>query len=469
VTALRRRGPPGATWRRRRGAPATAWLLVPLVICAGFGVISGISPKYGVFGALGLGFVVAVFADLVLGIAIFAALSFLDVLTIGGAALSFDKVAGLLLFTAWIVSRTTAPRAVSRDILARHPAMFASIAAFLGWTTISALWAFDSGAAFETAYRDLLEILLIPIVYSAVRHRRDVYTIVVGYLVGAGFSAIYGLAAPAASTSAAAGRLVGSLGEANQQATVLVAGLALAMGLWIVARHSPRIRAVAIGASALSVIGLLTTLSRAGLIAFGFVLVGGVIFGGRWRRPAAVVLIAVAAGVTGYFVALAPPSAVQRITSGDTSGRNDIWKVGWRMFEANPVLGVGAGNFQLVSSKYLQRPGLVVSANDFLISPKVAHNIYLEQLSTLGVPGLLMMLGIFVAGLASALRAAHIFERLGDRELELMSRCAILALIAFMSADFFASELLSKQLWLVFALGPALLKLARIQLQEATA
>ncbi|MGA9856769.1 MAG: hypothetical protein WBQ18_02840, partial [Solirubrobacteraceae bacterium] len=54
----------------------------------------------------------------------------------------------------------------------------------------------------------------------------------------------------------------------------------------------------------------------------------------------------------------------------------------------------------------------------------------------------------------------HIFERLGDAELELTSRCVALALLAFLAADFFASELVSKQLWLVFAFGPVLLKLA---------
>jgi O-antigen ligase len=451
---------------QRRGAPATAWLLALAVLCAGFGLAAGISPKYSIAGVLGLAFVVAVFADLAVGVGLFALLSFLSVINIGGAAVSFDKAAGLLLFMSWIANRTTAHRQNARAVIARHPAMLISIVAFVGWSIVSAVWAENSGDALVTAYRDVLDLLLIPIVYSAVRSRRDVYVIVAGYLAGAAFSAIYGLLVPPAATSAAAGRLTGSLGEANQQATVLVAAIALSMGIALAARHSRALKILAVGATAASFVGLVTTLSRAGLLAFVVVLIAGMVVGGRWRRRAAVMVIVGAASLVGYYATLAPSTAYSRITSADTSGRNDIWTVGWRMFEAHPLNGVGAGNFPVSSVHYLQRPGLVTSALYIVDVPKVAHNIYLEQLATIGVPGLLAMLGIFIAGIAAALRAAHIFERLGDVELELLSRCAILGLFAFLAADFFASELLSKQLWLVFALGPALLKLARIELQN---
>jgi O-antigen ligase len=449
----------------RRGGPAVGWPTAVLVLCAIVGVVAGVNPKYGLLAPVALGFVVIVFTNLVLGIAIFAALSFLDVLAVGGAAVSFDKVAGLLLFVSWALRQATARRTRGENILGRHPAMWVWIVTLLSWTAISILWATQRGQAIETAYRDGLLLLLTPIVYTAVRNRRDLHLIIYGYLVGAGFSAIFGMLNPPAATAAAGGRLVGSLGEANQSATVLVAAIALAFGLGYTARRSPRVRFLAIVAGGLSVIGLLQTLSRAGLIAFAFVLVAGVIFGGRWRRIAVVLLVLGVVGLPVYFFSIAPPHALERVTSGDTSGRNDIWRVAWRAFESNPVLGVGGGNFEFVSARYLQRPGLIVSANDFLISPKVAHNIYLEQLVDLGVLGLIALLGIFGCGIAAALRAAHIFERLGDAELELLSRCCILAFCAFLSADFFASELISKQLWLIFALFPALLKLAELERQ----
>ncbi len=50
--------------------------------------------------------------------------------------------------------------------------------------------------------------------------------------------------------------------------------------------------------------------------------------------------------------------------------------------------------------------------------------------------------------------------------MELMSRCALLAIVGFMTSNFFLSGEFSKQLWLVFALGPALLDLARRQRRD---
>lgn len=429
--------------------------------CAVIGVTAGISPKYGLVAVLGLAYVVITFSDLVLGIAIFTAMSFLDVLGVG-AAVSFDKVAGLLLVLSWLLRQATAPRRGTRDMVARHPWLFVWIVAFLAWEVMSALWATDKGWAVSIAYRDGMLLTLTPIVYNAVRTRRDLRTIIIGYLVGAGFSSIYGILNPPPATAAAAGRLVGSLGEANQSATVLVAALALCAGLALVARHSPRTKLLILCIAALSVIGLIGTLSRAGLIAFAVVLVCAMFIGGRWRRRAVVAVVAGAVALPAYFLVLAPPSALNRVTMDNSDGRNDIWRVAWRVFSASPLLGSGAGNFEYVSAKYLQRPGLVNAAN-FIVTPKVVHNIYLEQLADVGVPGLVTMLGIFVCGIGASLRAAHIFERIGDWELELVARSTILALIAFLAADFFASELISKQLWLVFALGPALLKLADIE------
>jgi O-antigen ligase len=454
---------------QRRGGPLAGWLVGLMGLCAVVGLAAGINPKYGLLVPVGLVFVIVVFSDLVLGIAIFAALSFLDVLAVGGAAVSFDKAIGLLLFMSWALRQATAPHAASRDILRRHPALFVSLIAFIAWSLMSALWATKQGIAIEQAYRIGLDALLIPIIYTAVRTRRDLQIIIIGYLVGAGVSAIYGLASPPSSTSLAAGRVVGSLGEANQQATVLVAALALAAGMALAARNRPRLRALLIVVSALSLAGLVTTLSRAGLIAFGFVLIAGAIVGGRWRRPALLVLIVGLIATPVYFVAFAPSHALQRVTNSQTSGRNDIWKVALRMFAHNPVLGVGGGNFEYVSAHYLQRPGLITAADYFLVSPKVAQSIYLDALASLGVPGLVLMMAILIGGIGIMLRAAHIFERLGDAELELTARSAILALLAFLAADVFASEITSKQLWFVFALGPALLKLADRELHSVSA
>ena len=460
MTALARRtGAPAMPWRRT-GAPAMPWAVLLGVVCVAFGLAAGISPKYGVAGALGLAFVVAVFADVTAGMALFTVLSFLDLLSVGGAAVSFMKVAGLLLFVSWLASSATGARRTISAVTERHPALIFSLVAFIGWNAVSAVWAASSGDALTTVYRYLLEVLLIPIMYGAVRERRHAYTIVAAFLVGAVFSSVYGLLHPLPATAAAAGRLAGGLGDANYEASVLVAAIALAVAVVSKVKRSPGLLLLTLAAIALAFVGFVHTLSRGGLVSFGCVLLAGVLFGGRWRRSAAKLLVVGVVAVVGYYAVLATGSAAHRVTSSSTSGRSDLWRVAWRMFEAHPVLGVGAGNFPVESVHYLQRPGLVTAAVYIVDVPKVAHNIYLEQLATLGLPGLLLLLGIFVAGIAAVLKAARIFERIGDRDLELLARCTLLALIAFLSANFFLSNLVSKQLWLVFALCPALLGLA---------
>lgn len=445
---------------QRRGSPPLVFVSGVALLCAIFGIVAGVSPVDAILAMCGIAFVTVVFTNLTLGVAIFAALSFLDTLTTGGASGSFDKLAGLLLFVSWLLDRATAQRTSARDIVRENTPLFVWLGLYMTWSVISLVWATDTGAVVQQVYRYALDMLLIPIVYAAVRSRRDLHTIIVGYFIGAGFSVIYGLARPTSTSSSAGGRLVGSLGEANQSATVLVAGLALAAGMWLATRRSPRLRLLAVSVSSLAVIGLVSTVSRAGLIALGTVLVCGMFIGGRWRKPAIALTLIGAVALPVYFFALAPARITNRVTNSQTSGRNDIWLVAWRAFSAHPVLGVGAGNFQSVSRDYVERPGFIQSGY-ILNADKVVHNIYLEQLAQLGVPGLIALIAVFVSVIIAGLRAAHIFERRGDSEMELLSRCWILALAAFLAADFFASELTSKQLWLVFALGPALLKLAR--------
>jgi O-antigen ligase len=172
-------------------------------------------------------------------------------------------------------------------------------------------------------------------------------------------------------------------------------------------------------------------------------------------------LIVTAIGTVVYFAAIASQSALQRVTMSDTSGRADIWTVGWRMVQAHPLTGVGSGNFQAASIHYLEQPGSITSANLIVDVPHVAHNIYLELLADLGIPGLIAFLGIVLASMGAAWRAAEEFRRAGRQDLELLARCLLLALVAFMAADFFLSGEFSKQLWLLLALAPATLAVAR--------
>ena len=206
--------------------------------------------------------------------------------------------------------------------------------------------------------------------------------------------------------------------------------------------------------------GLVSTLSREGLVALAAVMIGAVVFGGRWRRRAVVLLVIGIGATVGYFFVLAPLAARQRVTMADTSGRSSIWTVAWRVVEAHPVLGVGNDNFILVEGRYLNRPGAVL-ATYIVETPKVVHNAYLEALVDLGVPGVLTLLAVLLGSVGAGIRAAWMFERLGDRQMELLSRSVVLAIIAVLTAAVFVSSEYGRYLWLLLAVCPPLLAIAR--------
>ncbi len=435
------------------------WAGLLLAMSAAVGLAAGIKPSMGVAGAIGIAFSLVTISDVTAGLVLFTILSFLDVLNSSSSgSASFIKVAGLLLFGSWYAQRLVGT-ASTRGAVARIPAnlLFCVVALAL-WSAVSATWAESSSVALTSTMSFVLNMLLLPIVMVAVRRREHLHWVLAAFLMGAIISTAYGFISPAA-TGSVEGRLAGGIGDANEQAAVLVAAIPIALALGNAMRR-PALRLLAWGGGVFCLIGVFTTLSRGGLIALGCVMVAAVGFGGRWRGKAAVLLAATLLGTVTYYFAIAPLAARQRVTSATTSGRSDIWRVGWRMVEAHPIIGSGSGNFQEAAIHYVQGIGNLTSANLIVNVPHVAHNVYLEMLADLGIPGLLAFVGVAGFSMLAVARAARRFERQDDREMELVARCMFLALVAFMSADFFLSGEFSKQLWLTFALCPAVLALS---------
>jgi O-antigen ligase len=213
---------------------------------------------------------------------------------------------------------------------------------------------------------------------------------------------------------------------------------------------------------------VLLSLSRGGLIAALFVcLIAPIVTAGARAKVALATISIIALSIAALFI-LTPPEARQRITESDGgNGREDIWRVGWRMFEAHPANGIGAGNFEGTSIHYLIQPGAILRDEYFLAAPKVAHNSYLHVLSELGVIGLALFMSIIVIGLACLARAAQIARRIGERDLTVLAQAVFLAVVSVLVANFFISEQLSKLPWLLVAMGPPMLAIARERLRAA--
>ncbi len=192
-----------------------------------------------------------------------------------------------------------------------------------------------------------------------------------------------------------------------------------------------------------------------------------IVVAGRWRVWVVVIGLMFAAVSYVYFAAYAPESVRERIAepaSGQArvqEGRTTIWQVAWRAWEANPVIGVGSGNFEHSSKRYVFEPGALPRSDEIIDAQQVAHNSYLEILAELGVIGLAMFLTIIVFAIGCTLQAARAFRIAGDQRMQLVALLLAVGMVGHLAADFFFSAQYSKQLWLLLGLGPAMLTIAR--------
>lgn len=83
-----------------------------------------------------------------------------------------------------------------------------------------------------------------------------------------------------------------------------------------------------------------------------------------------------------------PPLTIQGCCPGG-GNRYDYWRIAWRVWRSNPVLGVGAGNY---ARPYYERRATAEDVNQ-------PHSLELQTLSELGLIGA-FLLAAFIAGVA---------------------------------------------------------------------
>jgi len=460
------RGGSGLAWRRQPrplapALPAWAWYVALLALAVGMGVAAGYNPRYALAGAFGLAFVAVVLVDVTLGLCAFTFLSFLELLLVTeDKSFSFLKVAGFLLMVSWLAHISTS-RARDESFVSQHPQFTFILVLFLGWATVSASWAEVPGQALDTSSRYFQNMILFLIVYTAVRERKHATWVAWAWVAGATVATIPAMLSPPTYEDDLTVRISGTIGDPNELAALLVAGTVFAGVLTAITKEAA-LRVAAGAAVGLFLAGIFYTVSRGGLVALGVALIAACLLAGRWRGRAVVVTALGLLTVVIYFASFAGLDARDRVTTVEGgSGRTDIWKVGWRMVEDEPIRGIGSGNFPISSIHYLLEPG-VLERDEFIIdTPKVAHNTYLQILAELGIVGLALFLTIIGFSVRCAIRAAHWFGRHGDTQMELVARGMVVALVGILAADFFISEQFGKQLWLLLGLGPALYGVAR--------
>ena len=131
--------------------------------------------------------------------------------------------------------------------------------------------------------------------------------------------------------------------------------------------------------------GMVSTLARGGVIAFGAIMLGLAIFGikskGAFKKFLSLILVI---GSIVGIIAFAPSAFKERASTIvqyqsqiTAQSRIEYWKLGIKMFLSNPLIGVGAGNYPV---RYWDFGG-------WERHWRVSHNMYIEALSELGILG----------------------------------------------------------------------------------
>jgi putative inorganic carbon (HCO3(-)) transporter len=378
-----------------------------------------------------------------------------------------------LAFAAWLKRDTAEPAAVISQPLVL------ALLAYLLYAFVSTSWAGDQRAADDRVMAlgraFLLFLIATFLMTNRARLRQGVHTLVAsGALVGA-FAVVQAATGRYESHFGGMARLkqahiygevfearaAGPIGDPNFFAQILL--LVIPLGAMLAMRESVRWRRLAfLAATFLVTVTLLLTYSRGAIIALGVVvLMLLAAFHVRWSTTALG-----AALVIGIFILL-PPTITQRIVTieeilpsreapvdpdSSFAERRLLMSVAWKMFTANPVAGVGIGNYSAAYEDYV---GLVSSeAREYPSgSPdRYPHNLALELGAEGGVLGLLLFAALIVACWRSLRRV----EQGEDAELSTMARALRIGLAGFLVAGLFLHLGVPRHLLLLFAFAASL-------------
>lgn len=246
-------------------------------------------------------------------------------------------------------------------------------------------------------------------------------------------------------------RIAGVLEGPNQLAGYYQIAVA-AMGAWSFARRNTLVGV----ALALCVCADVLTFSRAGLLGLAVVGLVLIVAGGRASPralvPAAVGLLA-GACVVGWWALYAHTVNVLRISlaestyAGGVGDRRELWAAAWRMWMRHPILGVGAGNYELDLPLYGVY-GVRTHANSWFLQ-SLAEGGFVLFAATLALAG---------AILSTFLRAL----RRCPSPWILASAAASCALVLHQVADFLIFyPKVGSAWWLLLGLGAAAVAAAR--------
>ncbi len=244
------------------------------------------------------------------------------------------------------------------------------------------------------------------LVVLAIRHARDLYTLVWAFVLSSAWLVILAVFIVGVSKGQA---LTYTSYDPNDVGLVLLMGLPLALAL-LQSASSKMVKLV----SLFTILGVGATIavsgsrgSFLGILAVGLallVLVRGISVAKRVAFVAVAAAALVIAAPEGYW------SDMRTITDPDDYnlhsdyGRKAVWQRGMGYMFSNPITGIGIGNFPRAEG-HLGAPVLRrQETGEGRIKWSAAHNSFLQPAAEMGIPGFLLFASLVFGGMISMLR-----------------------------------------------------------------
>ena len=333
------------------------------------------------------------------------------------------------------------------------------------WGALTVPGALNQGAAFH-GWLDLAwSIVMCLVVAGSVRRTADIERLVLIYFA---VTAVYvGVVLSRFQLGAESWRL-GRLYyyDANDLATLIATALPLGLHCFLVHRRPVERVLAGIGLAILAV-GLIRSGSRGGFLAClavtAFVLLRVTTIPARSRLIGVAVILLFVLGTASdkYWAQMQTiihPHEDYNLTAEE--GRIQVWERGLGYMTSYPVFGVGVRNFPVAEGTISpqarrQERGLPVRWG-------AAHNTYIQIGAELGIPGLLLFLGLLWSTFAALRRAAR---RRGatTREVASLAQTLMAALVGFAVGAIFLSLAYTDMLYMLVAFSLGLVKAARAE------
>jgi O-antigen ligase len=340
------------------------------------------------------------------------------------------------------------------------------------WGALAVPFALTAGVAFHFWMDFARAVVMCVVLAASVRNARDLERLALVYF---GVTVVYAAIVLSRFQLGSAddwrlGRLY--FYDANDMATLIVT--ALPVGLYFALAHRRiLLRVLALVGLLLLVVTLIRSGSRGGFLAFlavaAFILVGFTTISARARISGLVVILTVLGATASdrYWTqmqTIVRPN--QDYNLNDETGRVKIWERGIGYMLERPAFGVGMGNFPTAEGTISPMARRRESGRG--VRWGAAHNTFVQIGAELGVPGLLLLLGLIVSVFATLRRVTRYAARAGPtrdaKDLSRLAQSLMAALVGFLVGGFFLSLAYADMLYTLVALSLGLAKIARMQL-----